>query len=191
MPVEAARAGEQGRGFAVVAVEVRNLAQRSATAAKEISTLIKDSVQKVGDGQQLANASKTTLDEIIIQVKKVADLIGEMSAASQEQADGIEQVNKAISQMDQVTQQNASLIEEASATAEEMSAESRQLLDLVEFFKTTSDSEMGGSKVSLHASKGQSGSGNVKDKKISRTSSRVTAMTEAHSAERGRIRAVC
>lgn len=185
--VEAARAGEQGRGFAVVAVEVRNLAQRSATAAKEISTLIKDSVQKVGDGQQLANASKATLDEIIMQVKKVADLIGEMSAASQEQADGIEQVNKAISQMDQVTQQNASLVEEASATAEEMSAEARQLLDLVEFFKTVSESEMGGGRVSRQASKGhdtgkerKASKGNGHDKDAQTVMTHIVSSKEKH-----------
>jgi methyl-accepting chemotaxis protein len=156
--VEAARAGEQGRGFAVVAVEVRNLAQRSATAAKEISALIKDSVQKVEDGQQLVNASKSNLDEIITHVKRVADLVGEISAASQEQADGIEQVNKAISQMDQVTQQNASLVEEASATAEEMSAESKQLLELVSFFKTSDDT-------GTRSSDRSSDNGNGKSKK--------------------------
>jgi methyl-accepting chemotaxis protein len=115
--VEAARAGEQGRGFAVVAAEVRNLAQRSAAAAKEIKTLIDDSVGKVEEGsQQVAEAGKT-MDEIVGSVKRVTDIMAEITAASQEQTSGIEQINQAITQMDQVTQQNAALVEEAAAAA--------------------------------------------------------------------------
>ena len=105
--VEAARAGEQGRGFAVVAAEVRNLAQRSATAAKEIKGLIQDCVEKVEAGSELVNQSGETLDEIVGSVKRVTDIIAEIAAASQEQTTGIDQVNKAVTQMDQVTQSNA------------------------------------------------------------------------------------
>jgi methyl-accepting chemotaxis protein len=116
--VEAARAGEQGRGFAVVASEVRNLAGRSATAAKEIKALIEDSVGKVEEGTRLVDQSGHTLEEIVQAVKKVTDIVAEIAAASQEQSAGIEQVNRAVMQMDQVTQQNAALVEEAAAAAE-------------------------------------------------------------------------
>jgi methyl-accepting chemotaxis protein len=116
--VEAARAGEQGRGFAVVASEVRSLAQRSAAAAKEIKTLIGDSVEKVEEGsKQVAEAGKTR-EEIVDSVKRVTDIMAEISAASAEQSSGIEQVNQAITQMDQVTQQNAALVEEATAASQ-------------------------------------------------------------------------
>ncbi len=132
--VEAARAGEQGRGFAVVASEVRNLAQRSAGAAKEIKTLINDSVQKVDEGSRLVDESGSTLKEIVNSVKKVSDIIGEIAAASNEQSAGIEQVNKAITQMDQVTQQNAALVEEAAAASESMDEQSRSLTALMQNF---------------------------------------------------------
>ncbi len=133
--VEAARAGEQGRGFAVVASEVRNLAQRSAAAAKEIKGLIQDSVNKVDEGTQLANKSGETLAEIVIAVKKVNDIITEIASASQEQASGINQVNDAVMQMDQMTQQNASLVEELSTSSNVMKEQVQNLRNLVKFFK--------------------------------------------------------
>jgi methyl-accepting chemotaxis protein len=132
--VEAARAGEQGRGFAVVAAEVRNLAQRSATAAKEIKKLIQDSVVKVEEGTKLANKSGETLQDIVVAVKKVSDIVAEISAASQEQSSGIHQVNKAISQMDETTQQNAALVEEAAASSESMREQADELKRQVTFF---------------------------------------------------------
>ena len=133
--VEAARAGEQGRGFAVVAAEVRNLAHRSAAAAKEIKTLIGDSVQKVQAGSSQANAAGHKMVEVISSVKKVSDLMAEIAAASQEQSSGIEQVNKAVTQMDQTVQQNAALVEEASGAAESMKDQAGALLQLVSRFK--------------------------------------------------------
>ncbi|HEB59573.1 MAG TPA: PAS domain-containing protein [Gammaproteobacteria bacterium] len=132
--VEAARAGEQGRGFAVVAGEVRNLAQRSAGAAKEIKTLIKDSVDKVEEGSKLVYDSGQTLDEIVQAVKKVSDIIAEIAAASQEQSSGIEQVNKAVMQMDEMTQQNAALVEEAASASESMEEQAKGLLRLMDYF---------------------------------------------------------
>jgi methyl-accepting chemotaxis protein len=133
--VEAARAGEQGRGFAVVATEVRNLAGRSATAAKEIKELIEDSVQKVTDGSRLVNQSGDTLEEIMGSVRQVAEIVGDISSATQEQAQGIDQVNKAIIEMDSATQQNTAMVEEAAAAAESMSEQSNELDNLVSFFQ--------------------------------------------------------
>ena len=133
--VEAARAGEQGKGFAVVAIEVRNLAHRSSKAAKEITGLIKENLEKAQGGTQYAQMTKSNLEEIIESVKKVSDQVSEISAASSEQATGVEQVNKAINQLDQVTQQNASMLEQSTATGEQMNAESTRLLDLVGQFK--------------------------------------------------------
>jgi len=133
--VEAARAGDQGRGFAVVATEVRSLAQRSAAAAKEIKDLIGDSVQKVEVGSKLADAAGKTMEDVVHSVKRVADIITEISAASQEQSTGIEQVNQAISQMDQVTQQNAALVEQAAAAAESAEEQARGLSTTVAIFR--------------------------------------------------------
>ncbi len=133
--VEAARAGEQGRGFAVVASEVRNLAQRSAAAAKEIKTLIKDSVSKVEDGTRLVDESGNTLQEIVTMVKKVSNIIAEIAAASQEQSQGIEQVNKAVTHMDEATQQNAALVEEAAAASESLDEQCHSLDQMVRVFK--------------------------------------------------------
>jgi methyl-accepting chemotaxis protein/methyl-accepting chemotaxis protein-2 (aspartate sensor receptor) len=133
--VEAARAGEQGRGFAVVATEVRNLAQRSAAAAKEIKALIGDSVEKVDAGSKLVAEAGTTMEEIVDGVKRVADIMAEITAASQEQSDGIEQVNQAVSQMDQVTQQNAALVEEAAAAAESLQDQAKTLAQAVSVFR--------------------------------------------------------
>ncbi|HET8939984.1 MAG TPA: methyl-accepting chemotaxis protein [Polyangiales bacterium] len=133
--VEAARAGDQGRGFAVVAAEVRTLAQRSASAAKEIKALIQDSAEKVSQGAKLVNRSGETLTEIVTSVKRVSDIIGEIDAASEQQASGIDQINSAIAQMDKNTQQNAAMVEEASAAAESMTEQSRSLTELVRFFK--------------------------------------------------------
>jgi methyl-accepting chemotaxis protein len=133
--VEAARAGEQGRGFAVVASEVRSLAQRSATAAKEIKGLITDSVGKVEDGTRLVGEAGKTMDEIVTSVKRVTDIMAEIAAASQEQSSGIEQVNQAITQMDQVTQQNAALVEEAAAAAESLQEQAQSLTQAVSVFK--------------------------------------------------------
>lgn len=133
--VEAARAGEHGRGFAVVAAEVRNLAQRSATAAKEIKGLINESIQRVTDGTELVNQSGKTLEEIVGSVKRVTDIIAEISAASQEQANGIDQVNKAIMQMDEGTQQNAALVEETASASQSMKEQAKELMRQVEVFK--------------------------------------------------------
>jgi len=133
--VEAARAGEQGKGFAVVAGEVRSLAQRSAQAAKEIKGLIEDSVTKVGAGSQQVERAGATMQEIVASVKRVTDIMGEISAASDEQSTGIDQVNRAVSQMDEVTQQNAALVEEAAAAAGSLQEQAERLAQAVAVFK--------------------------------------------------------
>ncbi|QKH38247.1 Tar ligand binding domain-containing protein [Achromobacter pestifer] len=133
--VEAARAGEQGKGFAVVASEVRALAQRSAAAAKEIKGLIDDSVQKVSVGSDQVEAAGATMQEIVTSVRRVTDIINEISSASEEQSQGIQQVNQAVSQMDSVTQQNAALVEEAAASAASLETQAQRLRDAVAVFK--------------------------------------------------------
>ena len=133
--VEAARAGEQGRGFAVVATEVRNLAQRSAAAAKEIKSLIGDSVERVDAGARLVDQAGATMQEIVDSIRRVTDIMGEITAASQEQTAGIEQVNIAITQMDDTTQQNAALVEEAAAAAQSMQNQANNLSMAVSVFK--------------------------------------------------------
>jgi len=133
--VEAARAGEQGRGFAVVASEVRQLAGRSATAAKEIKQLIETSVHNVGEGCKLVEQAGSTMDEIVVSVRRVADIMGEISTASQDQSEGIDQINQAMGQMDQVTQGNAALVEEAAAAAQSLAQQAATLVDAVSVFK--------------------------------------------------------
>ena len=133
--VEAARAGEQGRGFAVVAAEVRNLAQRSAAAAKDIKSLIGESVMQVTQGTELVNDAGKTMGDIVDSVKRVTDIMGEIAAASIEQRSGIEQVNQALTEMDSVTQQNAALVEEAAAAAESLQNQAASLAEAVSLFQ--------------------------------------------------------
>jgi len=157
--VEAARAGEHGRGFAVVAAEVRNLAQRSATAAKEIKGLINESIQRVTDGSELVHQSGKTLGEIVSSVKRVTDIIAEIAAASLEQASGIDQVNKAIMQMDESTQQNAALVEETTSASQSMKDQAKELIRQVEVFKVNGTSEAPHVKRETHTGRGASDSG--------------------------------
>ncbi|WP_087721915.1 methyl-accepting chemotaxis protein [Pandoraea sp. PE-S2T-3] len=144
--VEAARAGEQGRGFAVVAGEVRTLAQRSASAAKEIKALIEESSRRVQDGTSQVAQAGQTMEEIVQAVKRVTDIMGEISAASAEQSNGIEQVNRAVTQMDEVTQQNAALVEEAAAAAGALESQAHELRAAVSVFQTS-----GAGSASIHA----------------------------------------
>jgi len=140
--VEAARAGEQGRGFAVVAGEVRSLAQRSAAAAKEIKGLIGDSSDRVEAGSRLVKDAGATMEEIVTSVRHVADILNEISSASQEQSAGIQQVNEALTQMDGVTQQNAALVEEAAAASQSLQEQAARLTEAVAVFRL--DAHAGG-----------------------------------------------
>ncbi|WP_343591365.1 methyl-accepting chemotaxis protein, partial [Paracidovorax wautersii] len=140
--VEAARAGEQGRGFAVVASEVRSLAQRSAQAAREIKALITDSVTQVEAGSALVERAGRTMEEVVSSIKRVTDIVGEISAASTEQSSGVAQVNLAVNQMDEATQQNAALVEESSAAASSLQQQAQDLFKAVSSFKLQSSSGM-------------------------------------------------
>ncbi len=150
--VEAARAGEQGRGFAVVASEVRNLAQRSASAAKEIKTLIGASVEQVNAGSMLVAQAGSTMTDIVDSVQRVSDIITEITAASSEQSVGIDEINRAIGQMDAVTQQNAALVEESAAAAESMQHQAHNLAQVVSVFKLNGQQASGANGVT-HALK--------------------------------------
>ena len=162
--VEAARAGEQGRGFAVVAGEVRSLAQRSASAAKEIKELINNSAEKVQSGSQLVGRAGTTMDEILQAVRRVTDIMGEISAASEEQSGGIEQVNRAVTQMDSVTQQNAALVEQAAAAAASLEEQTRQLQSVLGVWRT-----------GAYAARPGSGSGSVAAPVVASASASISA----------------
>ena len=155
--VEAARAGEQGRGFAVVATEVRNLAQRSSTAAREVKSLIDESVAKIHAGTQLVEHAGSTMRDIVNSVKQVSDMVGAITLASDEQRQGIEEVNRAISQMDQVTQQNAALVEHAAGEVEVLQDQAAQLNHAVSVFKTQRDGWHGASSVTAAAGAASSG----------------------------------
>jgi len=137
--VEAARAGEQGRGFAVVASEVRSLAGRSAAAAKEIKGLINDSVQRVAQGTSLVDSAGSTMTEVVTSIRRVTDIMGEITAASIEQSQGVAQVGEAVTQMDKATQQNAALVEESAAAAESLKVQAAQLVQVVAVFKLPKD----------------------------------------------------
>jgi len=163
--VEAARAGEQGRGFAVVASEVRNLAGRSATAAKEIKDLIQDSVRKVEDGSVLVTQSGQTLEKIVSAVKKVSDIVAEIAAASREQAAGIEQVNRAVMQMDELTQQNAALVEQATAASQSMVEQASGLNEMLARFDVgATHAALAGAARSLAAGRSATGALPLKSK---------------------------
>ncbi|ANB74343.1 chemotaxis protein [Paraburkholderia phytofirmans OLGA172] len=178
--VEAARAGEQGRGFAVVAGEVRSLAQRSASAAKEIKELIGDSVDKVQSGSALVGRAGSTMDEIVQAVRRVTDIMGEISAASEEQSGGIEQVNRAVVQMDEVTQQNAALVEQAAAAAASLEEQTRQLQAVVNGWKVAG----GEARSSVTAARPQAAAGPNGSRSVSQhaQSAKAAPQASAHTA---------
>ncbi|HEY1284186.1 MAG TPA: methyl-accepting chemotaxis protein [Steroidobacteraceae bacterium] len=180
--VEAARAGEQGRGFAVVASEVRNLAGRSATAAKEIKDLIQDSVRKVQDGSLLVTQSGQTLEQIVASVKKVSDIVAEIAAASREQSSGIEQVNRAVMQMDELTQQNAALVEQATASSQAMADQARELNEMMNRYRVQRDSSRPSSSVVAAPTLNETAGGTAASERRARSrpwSKRQTAAAQA------------
>jgi len=168
--VEAARAGEQGRGFAVVASEVRSLASRSAAAAREIKSLIQDSVAKVSDGTRLVDESGKVLGEIVIGVKKVSDMMAQIAASSREQASGIDQVNKAVTSIDTVTQQNAALVEQASAAAQTLTDQSATLMGLIVRFRL--DAQVGAAAAAIRHSDAQTAAADTVPQKERRSAKR-------------------
>jgi methyl-accepting chemotaxis protein len=151
--VEAARAGEQGRGFAVVAAEVRNLAQRSASAAREVKGLITDSVEKVDSGSRLVTRAGSTMEEIVVSVRRVADIMGEITTASAEQSAGVEQIHQAISQMDQATRQNAALVEQAAGAAQSLQESAASLAGRVSVFRLASQAQSAGAHAASRSAK--------------------------------------
>jgi len=174
--VEAARAGEQGRSFAVVATEVRNLAQRSAAAAKEIKSLIDDSVQTVGRGAALVNNAGKIMDEIVSSIKRVTEIMTEITAASHEQSTGIDQINQAVSQMDEVTQQNAALVEEAAAAAASLEEQAHGLAGAISIFNVEQDTQKNATVVQFTDIKSEKRSKLTQDHKIIRPGSENRAV---------------